>query len=320
MTIKAMYQTGLANMVSYLNHMNTADGCAIRYGIWRSRKRPPRGSVLVLSGRTEFLEKYADVIAELNGRGWDVYSFDWRGQGLSSRMLKNPHKGHVVSYNQYLEDLDQFVRDILRPEVSGILICLAHSMGAHIAMRYLHDFPGAFDRAVFTSAMIDIQTIPFPMWFARKLTFMAMRRGQSHCYAPGQFNYRPGNRIRFHLNLLTQDFSGYMAPHLLIKQTPGLALGGVTCGWLNAAFESIDIMKSKGYAERIGTPVLMVCAGADRVVSVQAQRDICARMPNCAFEYIEGSYHEILKENKSILTRFWNAFDGFITDKASLFL
>ena len=56
-----------------------------------------RGSVIVAPGRTEFVEKYFEVIKELQGRGFAVFCIDWRGQGLSGREVDNPEKGHMVS-------------------------------------------------------------------------------------------------------------------------------------------------------------------------------------------------------------------------------
>ena len=39
-------------------------------------------------------------------RGFDVVSFDWRGQGGSERLLRNPKKGHVRRFSDYHLDLD----------------------------------------------------------------------------------------------------------------------------------------------------------------------------------------------------------------------
>ncbi|MBW2643739.1 MAG: alpha/beta hydrolase, partial [Deltaproteobacteria bacterium] len=77
------------------NFMTMSDNQRIRYGIWHSHKEEKRGSVILLNGRKEFMEKYAETIRELNQRGFNVYSLDWRGQGLSSRMLANRHKGFI---------------------------------------------------------------------------------------------------------------------------------------------------------------------------------------------------------------------------------
>ena len=48
----------------------------------------PRGTVVLLTGRGEFIEKYAtEVVGELLERGFAVVALDWRGQGLSDRPL-----------------------------------------------------------------------------------------------------------------------------------------------------------------------------------------------------------------------------------------
>src|SRR5262249_21650810 len=61
--------------------------------------KPARGSVILCNGRTEFIEKYFEVIRELQGRGFAVFTMDWRGQGLSGRLLKQPQKGHLDTFD-----------------------------------------------------------------------------------------------------------------------------------------------------------------------------------------------------------------------------
>ena len=46
-----------------------------------------RGTVVVLGGRAEFIEKYFEVIGELLARDFAVAALDWRGQGGSARRL-----------------------------------------------------------------------------------------------------------------------------------------------------------------------------------------------------------------------------------------
>jgi len=58
------------------NFMATSDNQHIRYGIWYSHNETKRGSVILLNGRKEFMEKHAETIGELNQRGFDVYSLD----------------------------------------------------------------------------------------------------------------------------------------------------------------------------------------------------------------------------------------------------
>ena len=66
---------------------------------------PARGSVIVAPGRTEFIEKYFEVIRELQARGFAVFCIDWRGQGLSGREVDNGLKGHFVTFDDPVNDL-----------------------------------------------------------------------------------------------------------------------------------------------------------------------------------------------------------------------
>ena len=46
-----------------------------------------RGLVVYFSGRTEFIERNTGTYSELAKKGWEVWTFDWRGQGFSERGL-----------------------------------------------------------------------------------------------------------------------------------------------------------------------------------------------------------------------------------------
>lgn len=270
-----------------------------------------KGSVLLLNGRGEFMEKHLETVRELNDRGLDVYGLDWRGQGGSSRELQNSHKGYVRRYEDYLDDLSVFDRDIFQRRAGFPKVVLAHSMGGHIVLRYLCEHPGAAQRAVLTSPMIDVHTAPLPPRMARIMARVAVYGGLSTRYCPGAGDYA-FERIRFKNNRLTSDAGRFWDEHTEMQKKPRLALGGVTWGWLAATFQSIDRLTGAGVPERLKTPVLMLCAQDDRVVSVRAQRSLALRMPDCRFVPIPGARHEILKETDTIRKLFWKEFDAFV--------
>lgn len=290
------------------NFITTYDNQQIRYGVWYSYNDKKRGSVILLNGRKEFMEKYAETIRELNQRGFDVYSLDWRGQGLSSRILANRHKGFIKTYDNYLNDLDRFVSKIVRPEATIPLIILSHSMGGHIALRFMHEHPELVDKAVLVSPMIDILTSPLPGWLVRVIAWGAIKAGLDHSYIIGSGDYTVE---KFKDNRLTSDPARFRDEHKAIVENPGLALGGPTYGWLSATFESIDILTEPDFAKKISTPILIASAGCDRVVSIKAQKTICSLLPNCRFVEITGARHEIFKETDALRSIFWDAFDRF---------
>lgn len=293
------------------HYFRASDGLNIRYAIWRSERDTPAGSVLYLPGRAEFMEKNLDVFGRLCSRGIDVYALDWRGQGLSDRILENRRKGYVRDYSDFLSDLHIFVQTCYRPSAAFPRAVLGHSMGGNIGLRYLHDNQEIFDRAVLVSPMFDINTFPFPARLARIMVRAAVRAGLGERYIPGSGDYRAGAK-QFRSNPLTGDRERFMHEIREVEKNPDLALGGATCQWLAASFDSIDAIKTPGYAEAVSTPVMIASGGRDPIVSKKAHWQICSRLPACRFLKIPDARHEILKETDSIQKVFWREFDAFM--------
>jgi lysophospholipase len=288
--------------------MTTPDQQSLRYGIWYSPKEKQKGAILLLNGRREFMEKYSETIEELNHEGFNVYSFDWRGQGLSSRRLANRNKGFIDDYDVYLSDLDMFVTKIVKPESVHPLFIIAHSMGGHIALRFMHDHNDVADMAVLTSPMIDIFGSSLSKGFVKLITRIAIKTGFSHSYTIGSGDYTDE---KFKGNELTSDPVRFMDAKTTITKNPDLALGGATYGWLSATLKSIDILTQPGFAAKITTPILMVIAGDDKIVSTKAQKKICTMLPNCRLKEISDARHEIFKETDTVRSIFWREFNRF---------
>ncbi len=293
--------------------MTTSDGIGIRYGIWNDAERRSRGTILLLNGRTEYLEKYHETICDLNDRGFTVISFDWRGQGLSERLLPDRNKGYVQDYKCYLQDLQDVFKQVVLPNAAGFVTILAHSMGGHVALRFLHERPAAVSCAVLTAPLIDIFHAPFPRWVVRLMSCLAVRAGLRFCSVPGSKHHSP-HRQKFDGNPLTSDFRRFEFDRRAVADNPDLALGKPTFGWVSATLESIKILNQPGYAERLAAPVLIFSAGRDRIVCNAAQHRISARIPGCRMKVLEGSRHEILMETDATRNIFWRAFDGFVGD------
>src|SRR5438270_63243 len=95
--------------------VKTSDGALLRF----ARFDPPagrKGTLVVLQGRAEFIEKYFEVVHDARARGFAVAMLDWRGQGLSERALSNARKGHIYDFAEYDRDLEAFVKEIVLPD------------------------------------------------------------------------------------------------------------------------------------------------------------------------------------------------------------
>jgi Serine aminopeptidase, S33 len=89
------------------------------------RSKTPRGTVAVLGGWGEFIEKYFEAAGELLSRDFAVAMMDWRGQGGSDRPLRNSRKGHVDDFSYFERDLAALVRSVLEPKRQLLMAQLA---------------------------------------------------------------------------------------------------------------------------------------------------------------------------------------------------
>jgi lysophospholipase len=282
----------------------------LRAGVFAAQQET-RGVCLLLHGQTEFIEKYEEVIGELNARGFTVATFDWRGQGGSARALSDPLKSYVKDFTQFDDDLQSFLEQVVNPMSDASPLALAHSMGAHILLRTLHGRPSSFRAAVLTAPMLAVSTRGYPGWLARIVTALYSGLGQGGEFAWGMAERDPF-RITFDTQLVTSDRARFTHTQDFLKHHPDLRLAGPTWGWLEAAYRSMARVNAPGFAEAIPMPVLVCGAGKDRIVLTEAERAFAARLPHGQYLDLADSEHEILMENDSIRARFWAAFDGFI--------
>ena len=217
-----------------LGTLSAHDGLPLRTAVWPAPPGGARGTVVLLQGRAEFIEKYGETVDDLRARGFAVYALDWRGQGRSGRVLKDSRKGHVVSYEDYLSDLDLFLERLVVAQAPRPIMVLAHSMGGHIVLRHRaeHDSRAApyFAAGIVLSApMVDILMNPAERALGAVLTVAAMSVGLRNQYVPVRGPFPPP----FDGNPLTRDRARYERMERLMRGEPDarhrLADGGLAC-------------------------------------------------------------------------------------------
>ncbi|MBF0469581.1 MAG: alpha/beta hydrolase, partial [Desulfamplus sp.] len=178
------------------NFFTSKDNYRIRWGEMKPHRADSKsmGIILLLNGRSEFMEKYKPVASRLSCMGYHVLSLDWRGQGLSVRELPDRDKGYVRDFQDYLDDLDLFCNLYVLPLKQPVII-MAHSMGGHIALRFLGQYRNYenIKKAVLVAPMLDIITSPMTGrlasgiagWGSRRLARLAVKAGFGTAYVPG---------------------------------------------------------------------------------------------------------------------------------------
>ncbi|MCE0493545.1 alpha/beta fold hydrolase [Vibrio salinus] len=252
-------------------------------------------SLLIINGRVESIEKYRELFFELFNQGYDIYSYDHRGQGLSSRLTSDPQMGYVDWFNDYTDDLHCIIQHFNFNEHSDVAI-LAHSMGGAIALRYLQSYPSIFKALILTSPMLGF-TMP---WYLRPVAmfYAQIRSGLSSIpkYVKG---YGPYTNTPFNSNPLSHSQTRYQCYRRLYLKKPELQLGGPSYRWV---WQSLMAVKQCYLMTRqIDLPVLVMQAGNDLIVDNSAQDRFFSKLkrtnPKARLTVIKEAYHELFFES-----------------------
>src|SRR4030095_9837070 len=203
-------------------------GARLRYACWNA-SGTARGSVVVLGGRGEFIEKYAtEVVGELLARGFAVFALEWRGTGLSDRPLPDRDKGHIDTFTTYMADLELFLEAVVAPAAPRPVFALCHSMGGHILLRHLAESgAGPLAAALIVSPMT---ALPREAFLRSVLMVMPELPAIDHRYLFGTGPFVHLAR-EFTTNYVTHDERRYRFTEVWFKADPRLSVGGPTVGW-----------------------------------------------------------------------------------------
>jgi lysophospholipase len=284
-----------------------ADGARLRAALFPATADPVRGSVVLSPGRTEPLEKYFEVIGELRARGFAVLVHDWRGQGLSQRLLPDRLKGHASGYKDFLEDY-RLILLAFQDRLPQPWIALGHSMGGCLVLLDLVKGESRFAAGLLSAPMLGISTAGVPDAIARTVAWSMVASGQGSSPVPG-LGHDPLVDA-FVEEGLTHDRARYARYKAQLRSCPDLALGGPTWGWLDFALSAIMALNDPVALARVAIPVTVVAAQHDRLVLNSVAKAITERMPRGRYVELAGSFHEILVETDDIRARFWAAFDA----------
>jgi lysophospholipase len=276
------------------------DGVRLRAALW---PKGAKGCVVLLPGRTEYIEKYGMAATEFGARGYGVAVLDWRGQGLSDRIAPNPMLGHVGAFADYQLDLAALLAKLQDLGQPGPFHMVSHSMGGAIGLRALMGAHG-FKSAAFSAPMWGLQFAPGMGPAARTLAQTAFTIGQGQRFAPGTGPQTYVLTADFAENALTRDPDAFARMKAQASEKPNLTLGGPSLQWLHLA-----LRECRDLAARPSPDIAAFCAlgTAEKIVDPAPVHTRMARWPKGRLDLIAQAEHEIMMEIPATRTRFYDA-------------
>jgi len=317
--MRASVENGVMNadgrmQAQSIAYIRTPDAASLRVARYGGHHTPSHGTIVICMGFAETIEKYSALVDELLMRQFDVVLFEWRGQGLSSRMVRDPSKGHIDDFSLYERDLEAIVMQVLRPFCPRPWFALAHSMGASIVLAHASHQRCPFDRIVLSAPMIALHHI----------AQQSVGRVMIECadlIGLGEMALPLGWWIKklidhFETNILTSDKQRFQQWQKIKADLGKSTIVAPTIGWVHAALRCMDEFMNPEFARHIHVPALVFSAGDDRLIDSRIGERFASRLKAGSCIRLPFARHDLVHEKAEIRALFWAGFDAFIPGTA----
>ena len=275
--------------VKVCGNFKAFDGINIYYEYFLAENS--RASVVIVHGLSEFTKKFYEFIYYLLNQGLNVFIYDQRCHGLSERLTDNIDLLHVDNFNDYVEDLSQFIDEVVLKTEDKPLYLYSNSMGGAISVLYLSRNPNKIERAVLAVPMFEpiVDYVPMPIARGGVSVGRLIYGSKTKFFLTKDFN--PNVQYRIEHGASRARFEHNME---LRRGNPNYRSTPMSFGWIhNSLTVRRKIFKPK-VINSIKTPILMLSADNDVMVNNKLQYKFAEKCRNCRLEKIKNSTHSIL--------------------------
>jgi alpha-beta hydrolase superfamily lysophospholipase len=249
------------------------DGTQLFYRAWLPKRKSNKALLLFHRGH-EHSGRWQDTVAVLGFEDVAVFAWDQRGHGRSPG-----ERGAAPDLAAVIRDADEWARHLAATHGIELreTIVLAHSLGAVIATAWVHDYAPPIRGLILATPAFRVK-----LYVPLAVPFLRIR----------QKLLRPGFVKSFiTANLLTRDpaqASLYASDPLIFRQ---IAINML----LDLHDTSTRLLADAG---AINVPLLVLAAGSDYVVNLQAQKQFVQEASSTVkrFEMLPAFRHAIFHE------------------------
>lgn len=267
------------------------------------KKKGSKGSLIFVNGMGENVIMYLELFYDLHLQGWSpIYTYDHRGQGLSGRILSDPHVGYVEDWSFYKEDLNTLIQLVSRDSQVDRqnLFLMANSMGSAITVDYFQSFSdqqNIFNAVVLASPFFGLHVRGFDFFepvFPHFIRFACLFR---NCLSPIVGPNSRQLRREVVQDRITSSADRY---DLFVRSAKIYSAGHIvpSLDWVIKAFQMNRRVMHKENILKLTLPILILQAEQDSVVSNRKQRRFCGKIENCSLKVIDGRHDHFIEADK----------------------
>ncbi len=262
-----------ARVVHAEGQLDTADGLKLFRQSWRPEQSKARAVLVVVHGLRDHSSRYADLAVALAEKGFAVHAFDLRGHGHSEGI-----RVWVSPFEQYLDDLNLFLRTVAKEEGGVPVFLFGHSMGgAIVTLDVLTHRPPIAGLVVSAGALERGKNVSGVLAASTKVVSALFPHLDAFSLDPEKFSRDPA---------VVQENK----TDPLIFQDPAPAR---TAAGLLGALKEISSRR-----EELMVPVLALHGTADEVTDPDGSRHLiaAAHSKDKTLKLYEGLFHDLLHE------------------------
>jgi len=235
--------------------------------------------IAIIHGYADHSARYTSTAKRFAEEGFGSIAIDYRGHGKSEGA-----RGACVYFKEFLNDIDVFLKFCAEKAEGKPLFLLGHSHGGLILLRRLLNGPlgvkvaGAIASSPFLGLGLPIS--PIVLNVGRAISNIITSFTLPNDIKPEYISHDP------------EEIKAYTSDPFVFKTA--------NARWFSEALIAQEYVKTHAAelsSSRNAIPLLIIQAGDDKIVSVEATRYV-ALMGGDKVRYIElpGMYHEILNE------------------------
>ena len=276
-------------------YLDTDKDRKICFSVVKNMSQKRLGTVIVLQGAGDSLERYADIFGGLSKRGYYVASFDWFGQDQSDTCESFRNKADKYDLKQHINDFDRFLHDVVYPGCPPPYYLLCYDMGCVIGLNAMDFINNQIDRILCVSPLLSPLGVSMDsLW--HKINYQLCSLGLK--------------RIEFSqdANNVTQKFdqNGKSIEIQSIKKS------FFNRRWLSQYCKAIRTLEQRLQNNDLRVPTLFLLANHDKLSSENTAQQMCNNVRLVDYIKISGVDHDILHSSDKHLNQFWAVLDTFI--------